>query len=534
MTVDEFRAAFPSESGYVEWKEGISTGHIQKAVVAFSNADGGVLMVGVDDRGQLKGKLLDDGLEKRLWEIFNHVESPGRIDIHGLAVGRVEITVVSIARRLQGVAQTSDGKVLIRRGKQNLPLTGAAFMELMAQRVQDSFDSSLSRWLLADADPDLLALLCAAFEIGPGLEEQDLADALEERDMVVRRSGQAVLTKAGALFVVPDAWSELGKCYVEVFRYPKDGAEHDQRVQFGGTPAQQVDGATAWIDSELGFDLVVVGRRRHELKRLPVRALREVIANAVAHRDYQLSGSAVEVRVTPHEVMVTSPGGFVAPVTSENLRHAHAARNRRVIQALRAFDLAEDAGRGIGVILAEMAQDLRSEPQFAEQPQGHVTVRLPIDSPVLPEERAWAYELEDRAQLVPEDRRLLIEAARGEELTNAVVRELLNVDSPTARRSLQRLRDAGLLEQDGERGGARYRIVPGLGRPAGMGLDTAGLRSAVLTMAERGSVTNAKVRNELGLSRHQAVILLRGLVGDGLLELRGSRRGSHYLLVRTA
>ena len=318
-----------------------------------------------------------------------------------------------------------------------------------------------------------------------------------------------------------------------MFRFPEVGAEHDQRVVFDGTPAQQVDGATAWVDSELGFDLVVVGRKRHELKRLPVRALREVIANAVAHRDYQLSGSAVEVRVTPNEVSVTSPGQFIAPVTSQNLHNAHAARNRRVIQALRAFGLAEDAGRGIRVILSEMAQDLRSDPDFAEQPQGHVTVRLPIESPVSPEERAWARELEGRAELLPEDRRVLIEAARGAELTNAVVRSLLNVDSASARQSLQRLRDAGLLEQVGERRGARYRIVPGLGRPAWVGLDQAELRVAVLNMAAHGSVTNAAVRRDLGLSRIEAVALLRGLVDDGLLELRGSKRGSHYVMART-
>ena len=530
MTSEEFSTAFPSEGSYVEWKAGSSGAAIQKAVVAFSNADGGVLMLGVDDSGQPRGRALDEGLERKLWEIVNNVESPGSIEMSPLVVGEVEIAIVSVGRRLQGLAQTPDGTVLIRRGKQNLPLTGAALMELVAQRVQDSFESSPSRWLLSDADPELSTLLCAAFEIDPRTDERDRADALEERGMVVRRSGEAVLTKAGALFLVRDAASEFGKCFVEVFRFPEEGAEHDRRETFEGTPAQQVDAATAWIDDELGFDLVVVGRRRHELRRLPVRALREVIANAVAHRDYQLSGSAVEVRMTPHEVAVTSPGGFVAPVTSDNLRSAHAARNRRVIQALRSFGLAEDAGRGIGVILHEMAEDLRSEPRFAEQPKGHVTVRLPIESPISPEERAWTRELEDRAVLLPEDRRVLIEAARGVELTNAVVRSLLNTDSSAARHSLQRLRDAGLLEQDGERRGARYHIVQGLRRPAWVGLDRAGLRTAILNMAAHSSITNSMVRQKLGLSRSEAVALLKGLVAEDLLELRGSKRGSHYVL----
>lgn len=529
MTIDAFAAEFPSESRYVEWKSGTGGTAIQKAIVAFSNAEGGVLLLGVDDRGRPTGMPFTEGLEQKLWEIVNQVESPGNVALNGLKVGSVEITVISVSKGRQGVALTSSGTVLIRRGKQNLPLKSAGLAELVSQRVHESFDGSPSPWSLADADPGLLAQLCKAFEIDQETSDPAVADALEERGMLVRQAGDGVLTKSGALFLVPAAPDAFGKCFVEVFRFQQGAAEYDRRIAFGGTPAQQVDDATAWIDEELGFDLVVVGVKRHDLRRLPVKALREAIANAVAHRDYQLTGSAVEVRITPNEVVVVSPGGFVAPVTSENLRNAHAARNRRVLQSLRAFGLAEDAGRGIKVILDEMAADLRSEPIFEEQPPGHVTVRLPIESPVSPEERAWVIEQESQSELRPSDRRVLIEAARGRVLTNAVVRFLLNVDHIAARGSLQRLRDAGFLEQEGERGGARYRIAPGIRRPAGVGLDRAGLRRMIFDMAADGPITNSTVRSETGLSRNETSVLLGELVDDGLLEMRGSKRGSHYV-----
>lgn len=529
LTVEAFTAEFPSESRYVEWKSGTGGAAIQKAIVAFSNADGGVLLLGVDDRGWPTGMPFTEGLEQKLWEIVNQVESPGNIALNSLRVGSVEITVISIAKGQQGVALTSSGTVLIRRGKQNLPLKSAGLAELVSQRVHESFDGSPSPWSLADADPALLDQFCQAFGIDQAASDPAIADALEERGMLVRRVGGDVLTKSGALFLVPAAPDAFGKCFVEVFRFQQGAVEHDRRIVFKGTPAQQVDDATAWIDEELGFDLVVVGVKRHDLRRLPVKALREAIANAVAHRDYQLAGSAVEVRITPNEVVVVSPGGFVAPVTSENLRNAHAARNRRVLQSLRAFGLAEDAGRGIEVILAEMAADLRSEPIFEEQPPGHVMVRLPIESPVSPEERAWVIEQESRSQLRPADRRVLIEAARGRVLTNAMVRSLLNVDNTAARGSLQRLRDAGFLEQDGERGGTRYRIAPGARRPAGVGLSRAELRSAIFDMAAGRALTNSMVQSETGLSRNETSVLLRELVADGLLEMRGTKRGSYYV-----
>ena len=530
MTLDEFTAAFPGESQYVEWKEGTSGKPLQKAIVAFSNADGGVVMVGVNDRGKPIGRRLDEGARKTLWETINEIESPGPIEISGLEVGGVPITIISVDRRQEGVSQTSDGTPVIRRGKQNLPLKGDSLIELLSQRSHAVFEGSPTDWSLSDADPDLRTRLCEALEMPLDLHDQDFSDALAERGLIVRQGGKAMLTKAGALFLVPSAPRQFGKCYIEVFRFPQEDAEHDLRKEFRGTPAQQADDAITWIDEQLGFDFVVVRNKRHDLKRLPYKALREVIANAVAHRDYQLSGSAIEVHLKPQEVVVISPGGFVAPVTSRNIREAHSARNRTVIRTLRGFDLGEDAGRGIKVILEEMASDLRKEPSFEEEIDGFVTVRLPIEGPVTPDERAWVHEMEEGGQLRPDDRRVLIEAARGVTLSNSAVCSLLNVDSTHARQSLQRLRDAGFLEQDGQRGGARYRIAPNMNQRAAVRLNRAEIREVILRMAANRRITNAVLRNELGLSHYEVGVQLKELVADGLLERRGSSRSTHYVL----
>ena len=107
-------------------------------------------------QGHPTGKPLDEGLEKTIWEIIQEIESPGSVELYGLRVGKVDITVITVAERLDAVTQTSDGTLLIRRGKQNLPLKGGAFVGLVSQREQQTFDSSPSRWALPDADPDLL------------------------------------------------------------------------------------------------------------------------------------------------------------------------------------------------------------------------------------------------------------------------------------------------------------------------------------------------------------------------------------------
>ena len=66
--------------------------------------------------------------------------------------------------------------------------------------------------------------------------------------------------------------------------------------------------ATQFVFDELGVDLVILGLRRHELPCVPLRVLREVLANAVAHRSYELRGAAVRVEMRPDRIEIASPG----------------------------------------------------------------------------------------------------------------------------------------------------------------------------------------------------------------------------------
>ncbi len=529
VTQKEFGAAFPSEGQYVEWKAGTGRRPIQEAIVAFSNADGGVVMIGIDDRGTVVGCSLDEGVEKDLWEIIGQIESPGPVQLRSMRVGRVEITVVAVGPRRDGVAQTSNGRPLIRRGKQNLPLLGRQLRQLVTSRLPGDFETAPSRWVLGDVDHELLIQLCRALGIESDQDPVNLADALAQRGLAVRGDTARALTNAGALFLVAEAPAAFGKSHVEVFRFG-DGPEYDRREVFDGTPSRQVQDAVDWIIAEIGFDLVVLRTTRHELPRLPVDALREALANAVAHRDYQLSGSAVEVHLRPNEVTVISPGGFAGGVTGENLGEAHFARNKAVINALRAFGLAEDAGRGIDLIRREMAATLRFEPTFEEAPTGWVRAVLSTDGPVTPEELAWTQEVLGEAELLPGDRRVLVEALRGVELTNATVRALLDVGVSPARNTLQRLCESGYLDCDSSGGAARYRLSSAVPAPYGRPLSRNEMRVEILAWADKEPVTNSLVQSRFGVSRSRALTLLRGLAHDGLLTKTGAGRGARYRL----
>jgi ATP-dependent DNA helicase RecG len=524
-TISEFRSLIANEGDFIEKKTGVGQDPMQEAFVGFSNAEGGAIFVGVTDDGIVPGRRLDQGVEDRIHEAALAATAVGRYRIFEIEVAGTPVTVIKVEKRVEGFAQTSNGRVLVRRGARNISLFGPDLARFISERTLHRFEQTESELSLQDADSALLSNLCTVFSWDE--HAQDLPDRLEEKGLI---SSSGLLTIAGVLFLTdPSTSIRQNKAIVEVRRYPESGINYDRREEFRGPLNLQVIDATRFIMDELGSDIVVTGLYRHELSRLPEVVVRETIANAVAHRSYEAQGTAVIVEMRPDEVIVTSPGDLPEPVTVANMRQAQAARNQDVIDILRRFRLAEDAGRGIDVIEDSMEEALLDPPIFEEL--GHsVRVSLPLRGPITSRERAWVSDLERKGEIRGVDRVLLVHAARGEQLTNARAREILNVDNLEARDSLQRLRDAGLLQQQGRHGGASYVLVEDIAPPAAFRMTPQQVDDLVLTEARLRPVSNEDVRAITGLDRRKALQLLKKLVDSGQLRQEGSRRGTRYFI----
>jgi ATP-dependent DNA helicase RecG len=520
-----FRRAFPTEGTHVEFKTGVGLQPLQEAIVALSNTDGGVILIGVDDSGRVTGREASQGTQDVIHQAFADARQPGRYEIRAIRVEKTPVTVISIHRRTQGFAQTSDGRVLVRRGARNQPLFGEELLRFATEHSIERFDTSDSRVGLDAASDGLIQMVADAYAWGP----DQVVDRLVDHGLAIRAGHELHLTIAGALYLLDDPSAVIPKAYVEVLRYPPGGTDYDSRRTFVGPIHRQVESATEHIISELGTEPVTLGLRRYELPRLPREVLREAISNAVAHRSYELGGTAIRIELRIDEVAISSPGSLPEPVTVDNIREAQAARNVAVIDVLRRYRLAEDVGRGVDLMQDSMQAALLDPPEFFATPHA-VRVRLPVRGPVSARERAWVLELERRGRIEPQDRLLLVHAARGQVLTNSRVRHLLGDDRVEALNRLQRLRAAGLLIQSGDRGGATYILAADLVPPDEVRISPADLGGITLALAAKGPVTNAVLRGETGIDRITAFQTLDRLVRTGQLVKVGERRGARYLL----
>lgn len=197
MSLAEFRAAFPSESEFIERKSGFNRTAAQEAAVAFSNADGGVILIGVDDAGTILGRELSSGLIDEIHRAIREARDPGRYALHELSVDGKPVVVLSIARRVEGFAQTSSGRILVRRGTMKVALFGAELARFINERSLQRFEETEAGVGLEDADPELLAELAATFG-----RSRDVPERLAEQGLLLRDGGDR-LTIAGALYLIP-------------------------------------------------------------------------------------------------------------------------------------------------------------------------------------------------------------------------------------------------------------------------------------------------------------------------------------------
>ncbi len=111
--------------------------------------------------------------------------------------------------------------------------------------------------------------------------------------------------------------------------------------------------ALAYLSSHLNTEYVIRGGPRKEILELPEEALREAILNAVAHRDYRLTGH-IQVHISLDRVEILNPGGLVAGLKLSELGRVSRPRNPLLFALMHRMDLVEDVGSGIRRIRGAM------------------------------------------------------------------------------------------------------------------------------------------------------------------------------------
>jgi ATP-dependent DNA helicase RecG len=369
------------------------------------------------------------------------------------------------------------------------------------------------------------------------IRDKERVQQLLALKMATERDGVAYPTLAGLLMFGKYPQQFFPSLVITFLRYagtdeittgPQGERFLDNR-EFDGTIPEMLEDAISRVKASMQMRSVITGLLRQDIPEYPLVSLREALVNAVAHRDYgnYTKGSQIQIRMFADRIEIQSPGGLFGVVTEENMDHEQSNRNPVVMRMLQDSGLVENRGTGIATMVQAMRQANLEPPGFIDKRSSFWVIfqnHTMIDSAAV----EWLGKL-STVRLSDHQRLALVYLRRHGHMANRDYQRLNNVDGPTATKDLRGLVGAGLVNQHGTRGGAYYSLAEKLCEtpaPRELALD---VEQVVLCYAEEhGSVSNADVRRLLGVTRRQAVYILKRMVQSGLLRSEGTKKGSKY------
>lgn len=281
-----------------------------------------------------------------------------------------------------------------------------------------------------------------------------------------------------------------------------------------------------------------VGLVRAAVPAYSPTAFREALANALIHRDYTRRG-AVHVQWTEEQLEIASPGGFPSGVRLDNLLVAPPhPRSPLLADAFKRAGLVERTGRGINRMFAEQLRFGRAAPDYGRSSNEDVVAVLP-GGPANLKMTRWVIE-QERRQGSPfnlGDLQVLAELVRERRATTPELARVLQRTDAETRALLTRMVERGWVQARGERTGRTWHLSAALYRALEQPAEYVRVRGFEPLQQEQmvlqyvhahGRITRAEVAELCSVSPEQASRLLRQLVDRGELVMHGQRRWSTY------
>ena len=531
---------------FKSWNQGGATlrsqlREVRETVVAFANASGGLLILGVADGERSRAAAIHGvgnlDCDQLVRSIYTGTDLPILVDLTELNEPEGRVVAVRVPRGIPPHT-TTEGVAKIRVGKENRPLTGPMLARLIGtQGMRDPTAELLPEARLDDLDPREIEHLRET--IRTNRARVDLA-GLDDRALLgaLGLTAEAGVTLAAVLLVGSrSALARFAPRHEVVLLRRRGSTDYDLRRDLRQPLLTLLDEARHVLEANARLSTIKPpGFQQLEIPDIGWATTREALLNALTHRDYFLNQS-IHLDLYEDRIEISSPGGFIGGVTPGNvLRHEPVRRNPLLADVLQHLGLVNRAGIGVDQIFEQQLSDGKDLPRY-EADESNVSVRLPIA--VHAGFAQCVYETRRGGESLELDDLIALRGilSRGA-LDRWSAAELLQLPEGAAAARLISLRERGFLVPQGRglatvyRFAERYRELMPTEIDAGEVEDAADestRRMILAALVERGRLTNADIRRLTELSRGRVYQTMKGLRDEGLVEVRGWGRGAHYV-----
>ena len=359
---------FAGESKNIEYKVAVpkKSEKYMKTVVAFANGNGGKIVFGIDDKTLEIVGMDEDNIFKTMDAITNAIsdscEPRIRPDVTLQTVNDKTVIVVEI---LPGPMRPyyikSEGMTegtYMRVSGTTRPVEGYMLKELILEGQNRYFDSEPCRELqITDEDIQNLCKTMKETAIKNTWQNSEKAkikditkNTLLSWGILTEVHGEIFPTNAYALLTGQLRMQPIIQC--GLFK-GKDRAYFTDRKEFDGPIQNQVDAAYQYVLEKINMGMQIQGIYRQDVYELPTDSVRELIANAVAHRSYLEPGN-IQVAIFDDRLEVTSPGMLLNNVSIKKMMEGYSKpRNPAIANAFAYMKIIEKWGTGIPRIFRE-------------------------------------------------------------------------------------------------------------------------------------------------------------------------------------
>jgi ATP-dependent DNA helicase RecG len=367
------RMAERGESYNVDFKVAVpqKVRDITEEVCSFANAAGGVVLVGIDDHGVIKGASIDNSKRSAIQDSIGEISPALHCEMYPIEVEGKEVWVIEVPAGRQ-IPYFFGGSVFVREGANSQKLTNVEEIRELFQQAEKIYYDSIpnKKYNLYDnLDADIMKAFRREAHISNNVED----DQLLENIQAFTEDGDV---KRGAiLFFAKHPENLFFHAVVRCIQFKGTDKLHiiDDKT-FGGSLVFQYEQALNWIEDKLKVEYEIKGTGpRTEKWEMPLDVFREAIINALAHRDYYEQGAFTNVEIYDDRVEITNPGGLL-PLVAKNFGRKSLSRNPFVFSLFMRMNLVEHVGSGIGRMKELMLEAGLPEPEY--ETEGMFTVIL--------------------------------------------------------------------------------------------------------------------------------------------------------------
>lgn len=464
---------FSGESVNVEYKVAVpkDSAKYMKTVVAYANGRGGKIIFGVDDKTLEVVGMDMDSIFQTIDAITNAIsDSCEPTILPDITLQTVEDKTVIVVEIFPGKMRPyyikSKGMVsgtYVRSSGTTRPVADYMLKELILEGQNRYYDCEVCEGLTIT--PEDIERLCAEMKAtairntlteGEKLNVKDVTqNVLISWGVLAEKDGAVVPTNAYALLAGQARFQPVIQC--AVFK-GKDRAYFVDRREFEGSIQDQMEAAFQYVLEKINRGMRIQGMYRQDRYELPVDSVREMIANSVAHRSYLEPGN-IQVALFDDRLEVTSPGMLLNGVSIKKMKEGYSKpRNRAIASAFAYMKIIEKWGSGIPRILRECSEYGLPEPEFIDF-DGDFRVNMYRQLP----EKDWSHTDDTKHDtndaLSENDTKILNLIRENPSITQAELREKLQVSIATVKRLMADLQKRGLIERQGSSRKGKWIII---------------------------------------------------------------------------